>query len=388
MVSKEGLEAVKGIFEGIYEKWKRLIAEDHKKKRGSEEEELERVYLRRFSATWVLTRIVHKGVYVLGRLKEYSREHEVLTALLAQYGHHSARRGGWYQRKALIEEHYMAAITPAPSKSTTSEMNKKIWLRKALGTCEAGLQNPETHLIYHYDLQKRITKLELKLRVPKRDQHDFGHTRLTQPTNRSIVGERIVQEIQPGDPTVGRKTTWLDEEAGGECSVEEMCLSHYRSEGWKGYHSEGGIIKTLFAYLFYDIIFIYLPNVFQTQFQTCPLDLFTDSFYPARASEINHRLVQLSNGDAAKIIKDIDSEHRERRTCVVGLDWSFATEDLLEIVDVGPPSPSLQFFFIPYGFEVYESNTKKIPVYWRKCIRRHLQSRGYSQQPYRSVPIV
>lgn len=338
------MEEVKTIFEGIYEKWKRLIAEDQAKKEVNKEQELEGLYLRRFSAAWVLTRVVHKGEHVLGRLKEYGREHEVLTALLAQRGHHSARRGGWYQRKALIEEHYMAAVTPTPTKNTRPEINKKLWLRKALQTCEAGLQDPETHLIYHYDLQKRIAKLEPKLRVSKRDQHDFGHTRLTQPSERSIVGEQITRETQPGDSSVGKKTAWVDKaEGGGECSVEEMCLSRYRAEGWKGFHSEGGIIKTLFAYLFYDIMFLYLPNVFQTQFQMCPLDLFTDGFYPARASEINHRLVELSNGGAARIIEDIDREHRERRTCVVGLDWGFSKEDLLEIVDVrSPPSVTLQ----------------------------------------------
>lgn len=342
VVTNEGLEEIKTIFEGIYEKWKRLIAEDQAKKEVNKEQELERLYLRRFSAAWVLTRIVHKGEHVLGRLKEYGREHEVLTALLAQRGYHSARRGGWYQRKALIEEHYMAAVTPTLPKNTSLGMNKKLWLRKALQTCEAGLQDSETHLIYHYDLQKRITKLEPKLHVSKRDQHDFGHIRLAQPSERSIVGEQIVHEIQPGDSSVGKKTTWADKAEGGECSVEEMCLSRYRAEGWKGFHSEGGIIKTLFAYLFYDIMFLYLPNVFQTQFQMCPLDLFTDGFYPARASEINHRLVELSNGGAAKIIEDIDREHRERKTCVVGLDWSFSKKDLLEIVDVCPPSVILQ----------------------------------------------
>lgn len=333
-VTDENLEEVKIIFEGIYKKWKRLIAEDQAKKNEDKEQELDGLYLRRFSAAWVLTRIVHKGEYVLGRLKEYEREHEVLTALLAQRVHHSARRGGWYQRKALIEEHYMAAIASTPTKHASRETKKNLWLRKALQTCEAGLQDPETHLIYHYDLQKRITKLEPKLRVAKRDQHDFGHARLTQPRERTVVGEKIVREIQPGDSAVGRKTTWVDKIEGGECSVEEMCLSHYRTEGWKGFHSEGGIIKTLFAYLFYDIMFLYLPNVFQTQFQTFPLDLLTDGFYPARASEINHRLVELSNGGAASIIENVDREHRERKTCVIGLDWSFSKGDLLEIVDV------------------------------------------------------
>jgi Fanconi-associated nuclease 1 len=113
-----------------------------------------------------------------------------------------------------------------------------------------------------------------------------------------------------------------------------MCLSQYRNQGWKGYHSEGGIVRTLFAYLFYDILFSYVPNVFQTAFQTCPLDLHTDAFYPTRASEINIRLAEISNGAAKDLIKKIWEEHHERKTCIIGLDWSFVLDDLLEIAEL------------------------------------------------------
>jgi Fanconi-associated nuclease 1 len=135
------------------------------------------------------------------------------------------------------------------------------------------------------------------------------------------------------------KTVWLDElgEVGEDgkplhVSVEEMCLSYYRSQGWKGYHSEGGILRTLFAYLFFDILFVYIPNVFQTAYQTCPLDLHTDAFYPARASQINHRLVEIANGEAERILRGVHEREHERRTCVVGLNWDFEIEDLAEMV--------------------------------------------------------
>ena len=60
-----------------------------------------------------------------------------------------------------------------------------------------------------------------------------------------------------------------------------------------------------FGYLFYDILFTFVPNVFQTPFQTCPLDLHTDAFYMSRASEINHRLVDIANGEAERIICEV-----------------------------------------------------------------------------------
>src|SRR5690606_17922768 len=228
------LEKVLGIFESIWPRWRVLVAEEGSRTNRIQDHDglMERVYLRRFNAAWVYTRIVHKGVYVLGRFKNYAREHEVLTALLDQKFFHGARRGGWYQRKALIEENYMAATTsPNPT-----EAAKKQWRQRALQTCIAGLRDPLTHFIYHYELQKRISKLEKKLKIPHRDQHVFDHVRLRTPTHLTIYGTLLTQ------PTLGRKTLWHDPLTPHTAvSVEELALSHYRSKGWKGYHSESRI---------------------------------------------------------------------------------------------------------------------------------------------------
>ena len=89
----------------------------------------------------------------------------------------------------------------------------------------------------------------------------------------------------------------------------------------------------LFRSLFYDILFLYIPNVFQTPYQTCPLDLHTDAFFPSRASEIRTRTAEISNGGARDIIKSVYEAHSEKQTCIIGLDWSFAIEDLLEIAE-------------------------------------------------------
>ncbi|RPB19861.1 coiled-coil domain-containing protein MTMR15 [Terfezia boudieri ATCC MYA-4762] len=352
--TKDGLQQVLDIAEGVYLHWLELVQQERNKVKsmtdkgfaldtpssGNENEILiERIYLRRFSPAWVLTRIVHKYLHPLARFKMYLREHEVLSQLLSQRFYHTARRGAWYQRKALIEERYMAAISPSPSNLSETERKKK-WLKIALDTCCKGLQDPLTHIIFHYDLQKRITKLEQKLKIPKREQHDFGYARLLKPTERTIFGTRIQREPTPTSPTnLGRKTVWLDPDLAAnksECSVEEMCLSHYRSLGWKGYHCEGSLLRTLFAYLFYDILFLYVPNVFETEYQTCPLDLVTDAFYPARASEINHRLVEIGNGGAKMLVREVWERERERETCVVGLDWRYEITDLEEIVECIP----------------------------------------------------
>ncbi|KAN0122250.1 VRR-NUC domain containing protein [Hyaloscypha variabilis] len=337
---QSGLVEVLTIFDEVYPRWKVLLQEEQRKE-DRVYESGEGAYLRRFSPAWVYTRIVHKGTYVLGRFKMHEREHEVTSELLNQHLFHAARRGAWYQRKALLEEHYMYAIQP-PSGMSDPEQQKRHWKRISLQTCEAGLQDKDCHMIYHYDLQKRIRKLEKNLKIPKREQHDFGHVLLSQPIEVTVKGIQIKKEypkIQRRASAQGEerqrstKTIWVDEaEGGGECSVEAMCLSDYRSRGFKGYHAEGGIVRTLFAYLFYDVLFVYIPNVFQTAYQTCPLDLHTDAFFPSRASEINHRLVEIANGSAADIIRAVDEREREKRTCIIGLNWDFELEDLLEIV--------------------------------------------------------
>ncbi|KAK4698162.1 fanconi-associated nuclease 1, partial [Lecanoromycetidae sp. Uapishka_2] len=340
-VRKDGLQTVKDVFEDVYPRWK-IILKEEQRKEDRVYESGEGAYLRRFSPAWVYTRIVHKGTYVLGRFKEHEREHQMLTELLDQHLFHAARRGAWYQRKALLEEHYMWALKPSDGRS--EDMQKKHWKKLALQTCEDGLQDRECHLIYHYDLQKRVMKLEKSLKVVKREQHDFGHVLLAKPAERTVEGIRIERERTPSRnrnqteseiaaPRRGGKTVWVDErEGGGECSVEAMCLSWYRDQGWKGYHSEGGIVRTLFGYLFYDVLFTYIPNVFQTPYQTCPLDLHTDAFYPSRTSTINHRLVEIANGDASRLLQEVYDREHERQTCIVGIHWDYDIDDLQEIV--------------------------------------------------------
>ncbi|OAL55839.1 hypothetical protein IQ07DRAFT_181466 [Pyrenochaeta sp. DS3sAY3a] len=336
--TEKGLQEIMDIFEEVYPRWQVLVQEEQEKEQ-SIYHSGEGSYLRRLSPAWVYTRIIHKALEVIRRRKEHKQEHDLLCELLKQRLFHHSRRGAWYQRKALLEEHYMAALTDPEKRN--EEQQKKHWKRVALQTCEEGLQDNLVHIIHHYDLQKRITKLEKSINIAKRLQHDFGHVRLTKPLEVTMEGIRIERETpllarrnSSPHPTFGRrgaKTIWIDPREDGVCSVEAMCLSHYRNQGWKGYHSEGGIVRTLFAYLCFDVLFIYIPNVFQTPYQTCPLDLHTDAFYPSRISEMNARLNEISNGDAPAIIRRIYDEHHENRTCVVGLDWTFDISDLIEI---------------------------------------------------------
>jgi hypothetical protein len=147
----------------------------------------------------------------------------------------------------------MWALTPSVGRADDTQ--KRYWKKIALQTCETGLRDPGCHIIYHYDLQKRIMKLEKSLKVVKREQHDFGHSLLAQPYERVVYGIKVEREEATVKNTSsnedqanrrGRPTIWIDErEGGGECRVESMCLSWYRDQGWKGFHCESGIVRTL-----------------------------------------------------------------------------------------------------------------------------------------------
>jgi Fanconi-associated nuclease 1 len=329
----DGCRKILELFEVIYPRWKRLLTEEAEKEK-TVYEFGEGAYLRRFNPGHSYTRVLTKAAYAFGRLKSHDREHSLLRELLDQKLFQLARRGDWYQRKALLEEHHMAK-QGQPASGLEMEKRKKEWNKVAAATCEMALQDSDCHLTFHYDLQKRLVKLEKKLRIPRRLQHDFGHVRLVKPMEITVEGIQLKKEVlvKPGNIAAPTKTVWLDElDSGGECSVEEMCLSYFRSQGWKGYHSEGSIVRTLFAYLFYDIMFLYIPNVFQTAYQTCPLDLHTDVFYPARASEINHRLVEIENGQGERLIRKVWGREHERQTNAAGLNWDYDIEDVAELV--------------------------------------------------------
>ena len=76
-----------------------------------------------------------------------------------------------------------------------------------------------------------------------------------------------------------------------------------------GTHAEGGIWATLFGLLMWDVLFMDVPDVFQTAFQTAPLDLGTIVFYPTRQDAIESRLTQIRGGEAIRLLQHCWQQH-------------------------------------------------------------------------------
>ncbi|KAJ4848670.1 Fanconi-associated nuclease 1, partial [Turnera subulata] len=118
----------------------------------------------------------------------------------------------------------------------------------------------------------------------------------------------------------GAKSRFYGED-GEQCGVEQLALQYYAGEGggWQGVHTESGIWLTIFGLLMWDIIFSDVPNVFCNRFQTAPLDLETDSFYPARKSHIESQLQKIHDGMAEEIL--ITSWESYSGTACRGVNW-------------------------------------------------------------------
>jgi fanconi-associated nuclease 1 len=98
-------------------------------------------------------------------------------------------------------------------------------------------------------------------------------------------------------------------------------------------------VCTIFGLLFMDIIFAPIPGALETPYQSAPLDI-AESFYSARQDLIESRLDDILAGRAREILEDVDSKHREKGTCCVGVRWDlFSRQDLVEIVDVSGHAP-------------------------------------------------
>ncbi|KAI9487205.1 MAG: hypothetical protein EXX96DRAFT_605196 [Benjaminiella poitrasii] len=311
-------------------------------------------YLRRFEAGWVYTRLLDHGTDVLAKLLEYELEALILQKLLDQHMYRLGKRGKWYDRLALIQSIYLNKSQP--------RVQKKI----ALKTCIDAIQDPRVHQIYLHEIHKRIKRLEKDLCIPKREQHDFSYMSLTKPKEITIHGERI------SDQVTGKKSIWRSDD-GSECTVEQVAIEYYKKKGYKGLHCENGIIRmivrlnlrknkkqkqlTIFLLLqamllFWDVIFAPIPGVFETPYQSEPLDLRTDSFYESRIDIINKRLREIEEGNHLTIITEVDNRERPRHTMCVGINWNYEFQDIIEIAEcIGSSSlvSLCKLFFEEFG---------------------------------------
>ncbi|KAF8048759.1 hypothetical protein N665_2413s0002 [Sinapis alba] len=252
-----------------------------------------------FTAPWVYSKMVLLGVSFLENQKRYNQAVYLLRRLLSCFNC-DGRRGYWTVRLSTDLEHM-----GRPNES--------------LSVAEQGLLDPWVRAGSRIALQRRI----LRLAKPPR--------RWKTPTFPNLIDNKIPEVTIQGrslNCEVGMKNRFYGED-GEQCGVEQLALQYYNGEGggWQGMHTESSIWLTIFSLLMWDILFSDVPGVFQTRFQTAPLDLDTESFYLTRKETIESQLEKVANGMAEEIL--IISYETHRGTACRGVAWErFSLEEL------------------------------------------------------------
>ncbi|KAF9581062.1 hypothetical protein BGW38_002059, partial [Lunasporangiospora selenospora] len=286
-------EQVIQMAEGIRGAWREYVALEHELSSSNPS-----YFLLRFSPGWVYTQILRLELRAFAFLKRFEEESVLLHELLDQQVYSLGQRGGWYDRLALVKSNY--------------SFDKRLGKKEALQVCMMGLRDKYVHTVDATVLQSRIVRLESELRVPFRDRHDFSYLTFRKAQKRILTGERlntpgtaapsyasshayayIPNSMGSGHPIAMQRPLWRNID-GSDCGVEELALSYYGTLGYKGFHSENSILSTLFGLLFWDILFSSQPGVFETLYQTEPLDLRTDAFFLTRRDLVMERIEKIA----------------------------------------------------------------------------------------------
>lgn len=95
--------------------------------------------------------------------------------------------------------------------------------------------------------------------------------------------------------------------------VENLALRFYSThQGLNGMHCENSLGKTLFGLLMWNIIFDdTVPYVFQSPYQSRPLDFETKHFYLNRKAKADARLAEIGSFSAEEIKSEIAQQWKE-----------------------------------------------------------------------------
>lgn len=249
-------------------------------------------FLRRFTAGWVYCRILCHFASSFESLKKHLEAVELYQILLNQQLFCLGYRGKWWERIVLDTSKHLKDSS------------------KALELCESALTDPWLRTSALTSIKRRQKKLK------KNEMDDFDL--VDEPEIVTIKGR-----IKGGNTTGTKVKLHLNNDDLSLGTVEEFVLSEFSRDGWHGIHSESSCFTTLFSLLFWDLLFdLQVADVFQTAYQTAPLDLTTDAFYPLRAMELESRL-KLIEDDFEGVLGLLKKHHvTYHLISCIGINWN------------------------------------------------------------------
>jgi len=294
--------------------------------------ETQRYFLRRFTPGWIYTKCLHLLADAFEKSKEYSKAVGIYDNLLEQELFCLGRRGYWYERQSInLHKHLKNQA-------------------EAMDNCVRGLADANVRTSSRLSLTRRLAKLQ-----KSEDWEEFP------------IEELQITGVLAGTGVAGRKLTFaITEDRNG--SVEDLVLNHFAEDGgWDGIHTESSIYTMLFALLLWDLIFYPIPDVFQSPYQTCPLDFATDSFYTDRKSLIDQRLTDIS---AEQYWKDqlVATWNEQHGKNCVGAVWEYYSLDQIWSVMRAVGGPALSAILSTFAEDYKHSRSGMADlILWRPC---------------------
>ncbi|PVV01157.1 hypothetical protein BB560_004436 [Smittium megazygosporum] len=302
------------------------------------------LWRRRFTGGWVLTRIVEKSIRALAALNMHFEEAILLHCLVSQPWFKTNNSGKWYRRLSLVQMNYISTsqayflgslfFTKNFDWSSLFNLDRDtqptsypLNLVLCRETCIAALLNPKLSIFDLIHIEKRMITVDARLSVPEHLRIRIERKQLSEPETVTIYGMRVNEKQKL---KTNNRLAWVDADGNG-CTVEQVAITHYINQGMTAVHSESSIITTIFGFLFWDIIFYSVEGVFDTEYQTRPMDMYTTSFYLSRKDLIDDRISEIRTGGCLDMIYTVYNREYIRKTSAVGINWDYSEGDLYNL---------------------------------------------------------
>ncbi|KAJ2913276.1 hypothetical protein MD484_g7127, partial [Candolleomyces efflorescens] len=309
--------------------------------------------LQRFEPGFVYTKLLRRAIKCLARVKDHTRELMIIESLLAQTKWQRGKRSKLYYRRFLVQMDYV-------SKAEGGGWDNAV-LRQALEGAKQALLDEDTHLVVRPSIVKRLRLLEKRLKTPPEDCVQCeGELREAVVVN--VKAKRIFHRASSlkldaaGYPIKDKENasieSFLNRPANRETptatdeSQRELLRKSVRDAKQSG---RGETVKKLvwknglFSTIKIKASKVYdsdVKGVFETPYQSAPLDIVDDSFYYSRKEKFDNRMDEIRAGKAAEIITRHDTKYRPKNTWAIGVRWDICElQDLIQIVEcLGGPS--------------------------------------------------
>ena len=256
----------------------------------------------------------HRRALALGRLHRYEEERQVLWLLLSRR-YVPRRRGEWHERYATI-----LCTHVRPQRRTL-----------ALEAIERARDDVATSPAFRFSLERRALRLARQLKLFNNGWRLRGVPASAWRGNVSRLDwkpeECTLRVGRLGTYTSGAspasRADWHADGRGAPGTggavaevgrVEVAALRHLErtlGDGWTGVHCEGGVWRTLYGLLFWDVIYASgIPGAFVHAHQRYPTDYHHGfAFARARRAHASKRLREILHGRASEILREAWRAH-------------------------------------------------------------------------------